>query len=1433
MPPHPIISKYFFIRTFSTAFRIKFAISFSLPSKQNSMRVIFFLPVCLLISFFSGGGIWAQQKGSDLYRANKLIESEKYSEALDVLNEKIRQDSAQNHTNQIEHSQAYELKAKAYESLSQAMDASLAFKNALIAARKTSFDDIGIQHVSKVLLNFGEFYFRYHYYNQAKDHVRQSFASLDTQQTRDLKGIANILVKGGKVLWKSGSLAESENWLVRANQILKDSLKLEKEELLRPQILLACIHTSRGKYKLAEPVLKESMPELLRASSLDDETYREGLYYRAKLLAETGRYTQALVELTDLLDFLKVHEPNLVEASRLTAELYARTGDFKPALELAEKTRFRYEEEIAYFPELYIYSYASLLNLYYASGDSASAEKYYEYASLMTRKSLGKDHPVYAWILGEKGLFLLKIGRFKDAMIHLNKSAQIWDDKTGVQSIEYGLSLYRLGYANAYIGRFNKAQPYFLKALDIFKNQLTPEHPYYCRTMDETAELYTLVARYEEAEKYLKELPDRHAERMSDAEADATEIPYSLTRLGRLYTLKGEFAQADSLLTLAFTKSKGLKGYNQFYKAKILEEKSRLNYAKGNYSQSLVDIQEASHILLSMPFRGKLPDVFQKRNQVAYAECLTRKGLGLSAQGKYYEASENLLKALDIFKAYQGEDYIPFAEALAGLARINFQLGYYTQAERQSQRSKEIVAYVAGEFHPSYGESLRLHGDILLALGRLDEAARQVVAALQICKDRLGEKHPQYARLLSDLAYIRFFQGEKTQAIEGQRQALNILKSNASANPALLSRTEIRLAMILQADKSYATAQVVLIQSIARLEKSTEPYQPLLAEAMYLNGILHLEQAHWEESENWLKKSFAIKSVLLPENHPDLLMNKVQQALVIWKQGRITEANTYFESGISNYFSQARKYFSGMSEMERARYFQRIQPYLQLYGNFVALHKNELPNAIHQLLTFQLEAKGILLHESSLIKAQITRSGNDDLQRTYQEWADLSGQLARFGIINENNSTSEVTSLQKLQEDILYLEKDLSRKSEYANSLLNQNKPNWENIQASLLAGEAAVEIIRSRNQLSNQDSGEYIGIILLPGKTEPKIIRLGNASWAESGALINYRRSILNKIADPFSYETYWKAIESELNGARKVFLCPDGVYHFLNPETFLRPDNQYISESVQILRVSNLREIHNLDPSFKNASEPSLLKEAMIIGNPDFYLDRNTLTRTNPMESLPDLPNTLIETKAIKDLLAAGEWKCTLLTGMQATEQAVRLCKSPSILHLATHGYFIPESNSTGGRSLPGMEGAWLARNPMLRSGLLLTGSASTLSGYNTSPDEAEDGILTALEVMTMDLSGTDLVVLSACETGLGELQAGEGLLGLQRGFRIAGANSVLMTLWNISDAVTSEVMSYFYTNFLKGGSHSDALRATIQEIRKKYPDPYYWGGFVLNGQ
>lgn len=185
-------------------------------------------------------------------------------------------------------------------------------------------------------------------------------------------------------------------------------------------------------------------------------------------------------------------------------------------------------------------------------------------------------------------------------------------------------------------------------------------------------------------------------------------------------------------------------------------------------------------------------------------------------------------------------------------------------------------------------------------------------------------------------------------------------------------------------------------------------------------------------------------------------------------------------------------------------------------------------------------------------------------------------------------------------------------------------------------------------------------------------------------------------------------------------------------------------------------------------------------------------------------------------------------------ALEEAVKRARSPRLLHLATHGFFLGEQSYAGDAAAdvnPGLE------NPMMRSGLFFAGAERALLGARP-PEGLEDGVLTAYEAAALDLQGTELVVLSACETGLGQVRNGEGVFGLRRALQIAGARAVLMSLWAVPDRETQELMGLFYDKWLAGAENHDALRAAQLEMRERIRTRYgkdlahYWGGFILVG-
>jgi CHAT domain-containing protein len=257
--------------------------------------------------------------------------------------------------------------------------------------------------------------------------------------------------------------------------------------------------------------------------------------------------------------------------------------------------------------------------------------------------------------------------------------------------------------------------------------------------------------------------------------------------------------------------------------------------------------------------------------------------------------------------------------------------------------------------------------------------------------------------------------------------------------------------------------------------------------------------------------------------------------------------------------------------------------------------------------------------------------------------------------------------------------------------------------------------------------------------------------------------------------------------------------------------------------------------------------------VGYPDYYLKgisqptkvinadttysilaKDTTQRFMSGSTITELPGTNVEVASIESVMKPLKYDVRKYITTEATEERLKAVSSPTILHIATHGFFLNDLEENGDgetRGFTGITDRKLKENPLLRSGLLLAGSGKTIAGQR-NPD-VEDGILTAYEAMNLDLNTTELVVMSACETGLGEIKSGEGVYGLQRAFRSAGAQSVLMSLWKVDDGATQELMSNFYKQWLTSGNKQISFRDAQLKIRQRFNHPYYWGAFVMVGQ
>jgi CHAT domain-containing protein len=403
-----------------------------------------------------------------------------------------------------------------------------------------------------------------------------------------------------------------------------------------------------------------------------------------------------------------------------------------------------------------------------------------------------------------------------------------------------------------------------------------------------------------------------------------------------------------------------------------------------------------------------------------------------------------------------------------------------------------------------------------------------------------------------------------------------------------------------------------------------------------------------------------------------------------------------------------------------------------------------------------------------------------------------------------------------------------------------------EQVQGVLAPDQALVELLRYEHQLPagiRKGEARY-GAVVIASSGEPHWVALGPAAEMEKdvsdyekavrGALDASGQSMLPSTLRSL-YDHLWAPIEKSLPpGVKTIILSPDGDLNFVSFAALVAPDDQFIAEKYSIRYVASGRDL-------LREISPSNSQLMAVFGNPVFRgekkvganrLAAGTAGSPRGLElrdyagiALPALPSTAAECAFLKDQARSSKIPCQVFEGAEATEAQLRRVVSPRILHLATHGFFLPEAaEPTGNGANPigllsasfTQERRAVLKNPMHRSGLALAGAQRTLDAWarGEAPPADDDGIVTAEEVGGLDLQGTWLVTLSACDTGTGEARAGEGVMGLRRGFIQAGAQNLLMTLWEISDETTVEIMKDFYARALKTGNAPQALADTERE-------------------
>ncbi|RPI23504.1 MAG: CHAT domain-containing protein, partial [Acidobacteria bacterium] len=657
---------------------------------------------------------------------------------------------------------------------------------------------------------------------------------------------------------------------------------------------------------------------------------------------------------------------------------------------------------------------------------------------------------------------------------------------------------------------------------------------------------------------------------------------------------------------------------------------------------------------------------------------------------------------------------------------------------------------------------------------------------------------------------------------------------------------------------------------------------PDLAASVHNVAALHTSMGHFDQAEPLCREAMEMRRQTLPPHHPDIAQSLFSLARLCAATDRATDAFDLMQQASAIDDQMISQVFSIASESQRLSYIREFRGRLDAFLSLIVKHMPERQQAIHSGLDLVLRRKAILAEAMALQRDAIWRGKYPHLQPKLEALALLRQEIARASL--------EGPGAQDLRQHLGFLANCTARKERLEIELAHEipdmaldaklRSTDRQAVASALPAASVLIEFARFEvcdfRAIAVKGQIEWLGprylAFLLPAgqAKEVAMFDIGDANEVDR-MIASLRRQITQTVEpegsraprgspkwsgprgsfdDPSkALRTLFASLLRSLGGCKRLFIAPDGDLTRLPFEILLTEDGKRLIEKYEISYVGCGRDILRFG---RTVSTPCA--KPLVAADPNFDLalsdegsspaGESTLLAGKLRESdieFGRLSGSRIEGTEIAALLGVQPW-----LDDSVLESSLKSLHSPRILHIATHGFFLPnpgpENQGERGQSrarvgIPDIVDRLSDRtrpvweNPLLWSGLALAGAETWRKG-GLLPEVAEDGILTAEDVSGLDLLGTELVVLSACDTGLGEVQAGEGVYGLRRAFLLAGAETLVMTLWRVDDKLTRVLMLDFYHRLKNGEGPATALQQAKLMLKKRYPEPWFWAAFICQG-
>lgn len=899
--------------------------------------------------------------------------------------------------------------------------------------------------------------------------------------------------------------------------------------------------------------------------------------------------------------------------------------------------------------------------------------------------------------------------------------------------------------------------------------------------------------------------------KQTDEDHDATSYNYAIAFLDNagLFEIKENFFKRQSLLLGAIDNE--LSGDAQTGD-KAQDAKNMNDLGERLYAYRKFELAEDA-------FKKAL-SLYPDKNSPEYANTLNNLGLLYHTTGRITQAEDYTREALSMRK-HMSKDLQ--AISLNNLAVILKDQGMYNEANEMLMQAIQYNQETIGNNTIQNAIALNNKAVTLHNLGRYKEAEQMMVGCLYLAKESLSEKSANYVKLKINLALIYRDMQAYEKAEQVYQEAIELKEKRLGKKHPDYAHLLKGLAALYMETKKYDEVEELLLDALDIYRKKFGEEHPSFAATAHDLGAYYRVKKQYGKSSEYLEKAMQSRATILGKSHPDYIQSVEELALLEWEKGNVVNAYQHFNTVMETTMEYKDKYFVSMSEFEKEKFWATLIPRLDKYYSFAIENRKVAPELMKKLLALRLSTKGILLNNSNRIKNVILNSGNIALIEKYNQWIDLKEELARLYTYSKEELEEENINLVQLELNVNKLERELSKESmEFSSTLSTTQNIDYETLKKQLNSDETLVEIIAYRKfHTTFSDSITYAFVIINSEQQLPDVVVMENGEKMNGSYFKYYRNATIHKSDDKKSYDRFWSPVQAALKETETVYLSLDGVYNQININTMKDESGNYVLEKENIIFLTNAKDLPEVKK--RRSSSATNLKAhnvAHLYGFPTYGGD------------ITPLPGTKAEVESINTTLKKYAFKTSVFMTDQATEKKIKTeSKSAGILHIATHGFFLSDVNMAS-QKVFGIETSKAQQNPLHRAGLLLANASETMTGESADHSDSNNGVLTAYEVMNLNLSNTDLLVMSACETGKGDVKAGEGVYGLQRAFQVAGVKTIVMSLWKVNDEATMFLMNNFY-KFLTADVNKDKETAFIKAqkaLKTKYPEPYYWGAFVL---